>query len=226
MSPRDALRQNSGMTEWLAALRREHVTGALADADAHADPIEQFRVWLGEAHSAGLLQPNAVTLSTVDADRRPDGRIVLLKGFDDRGFVFYTSRTSRKGTQLAANPHAALTFFWDVLERQVRIQGTVEWTTDAESDEYFQSRPRGSQLGAIVSNQSAVIQRRDVLESELAELDARTGDAPLERPRTWGGYRLVPREFEFWQGRPNRLHDRVRYTRTPQSDWVRERLAP
>ena len=214
------------MTDWLAALRREHVTGTLRDADANPDPFEQFRAWLGEAHAAGMLQANAMTLSTVDADGRPDGRVVLLKGFDERGFVFYTHRTSRKGDQLATNAHAALTFFWDVLERQVRIQGPVEWTTDAESDEYFQSRPRGSQLGAIVSNQSAVISGREVLEDELAAVAARTGDQPLERPSTWGGYRLAPLEIEFWQGRRNRLHDRIRYTLTRHDGWVRARLAP
>jgi len=214
------------MTEWLAGLRREHTTGAFTDADAHPDPFEQFRAWLGDAHAAGILQPNAMTLSTVDAHGLPDARVVLLKGFDDRGLVFYTHRTSRKGRQLAAHPHAALTFFWDQLERQVRVQGSVEWTTDAESDEYFQSRPRASQLGAIVSNQSAVIPQRDVLESALEELAARTGGEPLERPRTWGGYRVLPAEFEFWQGRPSRLHDRIRYRQDSHRGWTRERLAP
>jgi pyridoxamine 5'-phosphate oxidase len=214
------------MTEWLAGLRREHTTGAFSDADALADPFEQFRTWLGEAHAAGILQPNAMTLSTIDAHGHPDARIVLLKGFDDRGLVFYTHRTSRKGRQLEAHPHAALTFFWDSLERQVRVQGSVEWTTDAESDEYFQSRPLGSQLGAVVSNQSAVIPGRETLEDALAELVERTGDQPLERPRTWGGYRVLPSEFEFWQGRPSRLHDRIRYRPDEHGGWVRERLAP
>jgi pyridoxamine 5'-phosphate oxidase len=214
------------MTEWLAGLRREHTTGALADADAHPDPFEQFRTWLGEAHAAGILQPNAMTLSTVDADGAPDARVVLLKGLDDRGLVFYTHRTSRKGRQLAAHPEAALTFFWDVLERQVRVLGGVEWTTDAESDEYFHSRPRSSQLGAIVSNQSAVIPGRDSMEEALAELAARTADEPLERPATWGGYRVLPTEWEFWQGRPSRLHDRIRYRTDAHGNWTRERLAP
>ncbi len=214
------------MTEWLAGLRREHTTGALADADAHPDPYEQFRLWLGDAHSAGIQQPNAMTLSTVDAHGRPDARVVLLKALDDRGFVFYTHRTSKKGQQMAANPHVALTFLWDGLERQVRVLGSVEWTTDAESDEYFLSRPRGSQLGAMVSNQSAVIDGRESLEAALADLAARTGEAPLERPRTWGGYRVLPSDFEFWQGRPSRLHDRIRYVPDGHGLWRRERLAP
>jgi pyridoxamine 5'-phosphate oxidase len=214
------------MTEWLAGLRREHTTGALADEDAHPNPFQQFRSWLGDAHAAGIMQPNAMTLSTVDADGHPDARVVLLKGLDDRGLVFYTHRTSRKGEQLENHPHAALTFFWDVLERQVRVQGGIEWTTDAESDEYFRSRPRGSQLGAIVSNQSHVIPGRETLEHALAELIDRSGDQPLERPRTWGGYRVLPSAFEFWQGRPSRLHDRIRYRVQADGHWIRERLAP
>jgi pyridoxamine 5'-phosphate oxidase len=215
------------MTERLADIRREHTTGAFTDADAHADPFQQFRTWLGDALASRQLQANAMTLSTVDSDGRPDARVVLLKGFDDRGFVFYTHRSSRKGTQLADHPHAALTFFWDVLERQVRVRGSVEFTTDAESDEYFHSRPRSSQLGAIISSQSDVIPGRELLEASLSELAARAGDDPLERPRMWGGYRVVPVEFEFWQGRPSRLHDRIRYALDGQhGTWRRERLAP
>jgi len=215
------------MTDWLAGLRREHVSGALTDAGVDADPFEQFRTWLGEAHVSGLLHANAMTLSTVDRDGMPDGRIVLLKGFDERGFVFYTHRTSRKGRQLEARPLAALTFFWDVLDRQVRVRGQVEWTSDAESDAYFMSRPRGSQLGAIVSDQSAVIDGRDALERALADLDRRAvADADIRRPDTWGGYRVRPVEFEFWQGRPNRLHDRIRYRVDENGAWLHERLAP
>lgn len=214
------------MTDWLAGLRREHTNREFTDADALSDPFEQLRLWLGDAHAAGMFQANAMVLSTVDHDGRPDARVVLLKGFDESGLVFYTHRTSRKGRQLAAHPHAALTFFWDVLERQVRVQGLVEWTTDAESDEYFQSRPRGSQLGALVSRQSDVIPTRESLEQALEELSTRVGDEPLSRPQSWGGYRVVPTEFEFWQGRASRLHDRIRYTLTKHSGWVRERLAP
>jgi pyridoxamine 5'-phosphate oxidase len=214
------------MTEWLADLRRDHASGALTDADAVADPFEQFRLWIDAAQAAGTLQANAMTLSTVDADGAPDARVVLLKGFDARGFVFYTHRTSRKGRELAHDPRVALTFFWDLLERQVRVLGRAEWTTDQESDEYFSSRPRGSQLGAIVSDQSHVIQGRETLEQALAALAARSGDAPLARPASWGGYRVVPTEFEFWQGRPNRLHDRIRYRPDAHGGWTRERLAP
>jgi len=214
------------MTEWLAGLRREHTSGAFADEDAHPDPFEQFRLWLGDAHGSGVLQANAMTLSTVDEHGHPDARIVLLKGFDKRGLVFYTHRTSRKGRQLSANPYAALTFFWDVLERQVRVLGSVEWTSDAESDEYFHSRPRSSQLGAIVSDQSAIIPGRQTLEQALVELEASSGRDRLDRPPAWGGYRVRPSEFEFWQGRPSRLHDRIRYVQDADGHWTRERLAP
>jgi pyridoxamine 5'-phosphate oxidase len=214
------------MSDWLADLRREHTARPFTEADALSNPFEQFERWLRDAHAAAIPQPNAMTLSTIGEDGHPDARIVLLKGLD-RGLVFYTHRTSAKGRQLGRHPHAALTFLWDPLDRQVRVRGTVEWTTDAESDSYFASRPRGSQLGAIVSNQSGVIPSRDVLESALVELTVRSGEAPLARPATWGGYRVVPDEFEFWQGRPNRLHDRLRYRRDRGGDsWIRERLAP
>jgi pyridoxamine 5'-phosphate oxidase len=226
MPARHATMDNSSMADWLADLRHEHAHGSFTDADADDDPFTQFRLWLAAAHTAGILQPNAMTLSTATSDGTPDARMVLLKGFDQRGFVFYTHRTSLKGAQLAANPRAALTFWWDAIERQVRVQGSVVWTSDAESDDYFCSRPRGSQLGAIVSPQSEVVADRAQLERALAELDARTGSAPPTRPSAWGGYRLIPSQFEFWQGRANRLHDRIRYRQDTDGGWIRERLAP
>lgn len=211
------------MADWLADLRPSRESRTLTDADVSADPFVQFAAWLEEAYAAGVAQPNAMALSTVD-DGAPDARIVLLKALDERGLVFYTHRTSQKGRQLGAVPRAALTFWWDPLERQVRVRGDVEWTTDAESDAYFRSRPRGSQLGAIVSAQSQPAERA-ALHQALADLDAKTTGQPLQRPPTWGGYRVVPTEFEFWQGRANRLHDRIRYAR--QGDgWTRTRLAP
>jgi pyridoxamine 5'-phosphate oxidase len=214
------------MTRWLADLRRDHTARPFTEAEADPDPFQQFHAWLVDAHGAKLPQPNAMTLSTVDEHGRPDARVVLLKALDERGLVFYTHRTSAKGRQLAANPFAALTFLWDPLDRQVRVRGPVEWTTDAESDEYFASRPRGSQLGAIASNQSAVVDGRGALDAALAAIAARAGDGPLERPASWGGYRVLPVEFEFWQGRPNRMHDRLRYRRDEQGAWFRVRLAP
>lgn len=198
----------------------------LSEADAHADAVEQFRRWFADAQAAGINAPNGMTLSTVTAEGRPDGRVVLLKGFDARGFVFFTHETSRKGRELAERPWAALTFWWDPLERQVRIEGAVERVSDADADEYFQSRPRGSQLGALASPQSEVIPGRAVLEEKLADLEKRFAGLDVPRPPKWGGYRVVPAQIEFWQGRPHRLHDRLRYHRAPGGGWLRERLAP
>ena len=211
------------MSDWIADLRPSSAGRTLGDDAVVDDPFAQFRRWLDDAHAAGVAQPNAMTLSTVDHGA-PDARIVLLKALDERGFVFYTHRTSHKGRQLAQVARAALTFWWDPLERQVRVRGDVEFTTDAESDAYFGSRPRGSQLGAIVSAQSEVVERQ-ALDQALTTVEAATAGQPLARPAHWGGYRVVPTEFEFWQGRPNRLHDRIRFFRTG-SAWGRQRLAP
>jgi pyridoxamine 5'-phosphate oxidase len=210
----------------LADLRKNYSLGSLDAADVDADPIRQFQTWFAQALDAQLPEPNAMTVATVDAEGRPAARILLIKGVDERGFVFFTNYDSRKGRELGANPHAALLFHWVELERQVRIEGRVEKTSDAESDAYYQSRPLGSRIGAWASEQSAVIDSRAQLEAREREISAQYGDAP-PRPPHWGGYRLVPSAIEFWQGRPSRLHDRIRYTReSAQAPWRIERLAP
>jgi len=196
----------------------------LDPAQAPADPHALFARWYAEAHAAGLPQPDAMALATADSDRRPSVRMVLLKDHGAEGFVFYTNARSRKGRDLAANPRAALLFYWAPLHRQVRIEGPVEPLPAAESDAYFGSRPRGARLGALASPQSAVIASRDELERRVDELEHRHPDQ-VPRPAHWGGYRVIPESIEFWLGRPDRLHDRVRYTRTADS-WLRERLAP
>ncbi len=210
----------------LADLRKNYSLGSLDAADVDADPIRQFQTWLNQALDAQLPEPNAMTVATVDAAGRPAARVLLIKGVDERGFVFFTNYESRKGRELDANPHAALLFHWIELERQVRIEGRVEKTSDAESDAYYHSRPLGSRIGAWASEQSAVIDSRAQLEAREREISAQYGDAP-PRPPHWGGYRLVPDAIEFWQGRPSRLHDRIRYTRdSVQAPWRIERLAP
>jgi pyridoxamine 5'-phosphate oxidase len=210
----------------VANLRREYETDGLRRADLHPDPIEQFSVWFSGAVEAALPDVNAITLATATPDGRPSARVVLLKGFDQRGFVFFTNYHSQKGRELEANPEAAFAIFWVQLERQIRVCGRVEKTSREESLAYFHSRPRGSQLGAWVSKQSEVIDARQILEGRLAEMTERFRDQPIELPPHWGGYRIVPREMEFWQGRSNRLHDRFRYTREDTGSWLLERLAP
>jgi len=208
----------------LADLRKNYSLGSLDVADVHPDPIQQFHTWFAQALDAKLPEPNAMTVATVDAAGRPAARILLIKGADERGFVFFTNYESRKGHELAVNPHASLLFHWIELERQVRIEGKVERTSDAESDAYFASRPLGSRIGAWASEQSAVIDSRATLEAREADIRAKFGDNP-PRPPHWGGYRLVPDTLEFWQGRPSRLHDRIRYTRAGDG-WQIDRLSP
>jgi pyridoxamine 5'-phosphate oxidase len=187
--------------------------------------VAQFGRWFEQATHAGLLEPSAMTLATATPDGHPSARMVLLRGFDQRGFCFYTNYESRKAAELAANPRAALVFWWDALERQVRIEGRVEPTSRAESEAYFTSRPPGSQLSAAASPQSRVIDDRATLERRVTELATSLSDGQLPLPDFWGGYRLTPEVVEFWQGRPNRLHDRLRYRRAGDA-WVIERLAP
>jgi pyridoxamine 5'-phosphate oxidase len=208
----------------IARLRQEYMRERLDESDAAPDPIAQFRKWFDDAVRGALPMVNAMTLASVSAAGRPSARIVLLKGVDERGFVFYTHYESRKGQELSANPRAALLFYWIELEREVRIEGTVERTTAAESDDYFETRPLGSRLAAIASPQSTVLRDRGELEERYSETVKRYGDSPA-RPPSWGGYRVVPDALEFWQGRPNRLHDRLVYSKRADS-WEIARLSP
>jgi pyridoxamine 5'-phosphate oxidase len=205
-------------------MRNEYMRASLDEADAAADPLTQFQCWFDEAVRAELPTPNAMTLATVAADGTPGARIVLLKGADPRGFVFYTNYQSPKGRELAANPRAVLVFHWIELEREVRIEGTVKKTSATESDDYFSSRPLGSRHAAIASPQSTVVANRAVLETRFAEVAKSQGEAPA-RPAHWGGYVLQPARVEFWQGRPNRLHDRLLYS-CDGNRWSISRLAP
>ncbi len=214
------------MDKPVSALRQDYSLRELSETDADADPMRLFDSWFDAAVRAGILEPNAMSLATVDAQGRPSVRIVLLKGFDARGLVFYTDYHSRKGRELSANPNAALCFWWPPMERQVRIEGSVASIPPAESDAYFATRPRESQFGAQVSNQSEVIADRAVLERRLQELRSVYQDRAVPRPPHWGGYRLSPRRIEFWQGRPSRLHDRLLYSRGADGAWTCERLSP
>jgi len=209
----------------IADLRREYTLHGLSETEVHPDPIEQFRVWFNQAMTAGVPDANAMALATTRPDGRPSARIVLLKHFDANGLLFFTNYNSRKGRELAANRAAALLFFWPQLERQVRIEGTVTFTTADESDVYFRSRPLESRLGACASPQSEVVGGREELERRLVEVRAQYPGDEVPRPPHWGGYRLTPEVFEFWQGRPGRLHDRLEYFRV-NGAWRLRRLAP
>jgi pyridoxamine 5'-phosphate oxidase len=211
----------------LSGLRREYETQGLSRADLHHDPIEQFATWFSTAVSSELTDANAICLATATPDGKPTTRIVLLKGFDQRGFVFFTNYHSKKGRELDSNPRAAFSVYWAHLQRQICVSGGVEKTSREESRIYFQGRPRGSKLGAWVSHQSEVIDARRILDARLAEMSERfAGQDDIELPPHWGGYRIVPATIEFWQGRANRLHDRFRYTRQSDDSWAIERLAP
>ena len=206
-------------------LRLNYTQAGLTEADLHPDPIEQFRLWFAQARQTPMPEPNAMTLATADASGVPSARIVLLKGIEPDGFLFYTNYESQKGRELASNPNAALVFYWGELERQVRIAGPVERVSREQSDAYFQGRPEGSKLGAWVSRQSTPVSGRAELESLLADREKEFAGKPIPTPPYWGGYRLTPLTIEFWQGRPNRLHDRLRYVRSGET-WRLERLAP
>ena len=209
----------------LTEMRENYTRGGLSEAEAGRDPFALFRTWFDAAVKAQLFEPNAMILATVGEGSKPSARAVLLKALDDRGFTFFTNYDSRKGIEFAANPHAAICFLWHPLERQVRIEGVVEKVTAKESDDYFAVRPLGSRLGAWASRQSNVIPNREYLENQHAELMAKYPDGNIPRPEYWGGYRLLPDVFEFWQGRPSRLHDRIRF-RKAGAGWIKERLSP
>ncbi|MCA0426851.1 MAG: pyridoxamine 5'-phosphate oxidase [Bacteroidetes bacterium] len=212
----------------LADIRQDYTLKTFSEEDVLENPLEQFKLWLHEAITAQVHEPNAMTLSTLRFDGRPTGRVVLLKGLNEEGLVFYTNYDSDKGKQLMSNPFASLVFFWPELQRQIRVEGHVKKVTEKESDEYFFSRPIESQIGAHASPQSQPLEGRHVIEERLKELQELFKEKPLIRPRHWGGYVLIPDQFEFWQGRASRLHDRFRWTLKPgeKSLWDCTRLAP
>jgi pyridoxamine 5'-phosphate oxidase len=210
----------------VADLRKEYTRAGLRETDVAPDPIEQFRWWFAEALAAGLHEPNAMTLATASSGAKPSARVVLLKGFDERGFVFYTNYEGRKGRELEENSYCALVFYWGELERQVRIEGPAGRVSGEESDAYYRSRPRGSRLGVWVSEQSRPLEDRVTLEERLRGLEDEYEGREIPRPPFWGGYRVEPEAIEFWQGRENRLHDRLLYCRESDETWGIGRLQP
>ncbi|MEW6498062.1 MAG: pyridoxamine 5'-phosphate oxidase [Cyanobacteriota bacterium] len=210
----------------VANLRKEYTFQGLSETDVNPNPLEQFKLWFDQALAARLPEPNAMTIATATLDGKPSARMVLLKDYDERGFVFYTNYESQKGQQLRENPWGAIIFWWAELERQVRIEGRVEKVSYAETEAYFRSRPKGSQLGAWVSNQSQAIESREVLEQRLQQLKEEYENKEVPRPPHWGGFRVIPDMIEFWQGRPSRLHDRLLYQREENGTWTIQRLSP
>jgi pyridoxamine 5'-phosphate oxidase len=212
--------------ENIAGIRKDYKLKSLSEKEVCANPFQQFERWWGEALQSGVEEANAMTLATASSDGIPSARIVLLKGFDSKGFVFYTNFQSFKGLQLAENPRACLVFFWRELERQVRVTGLAEKVDDVDNDAYFKSRPEGSRIGAWASPQSQSISSRDWLEEQEYKIRKQFEGMEIKRPPYWGGYRIKPVAVEFWQGRANRLHDRIQYTLQDNADWIIERLAP
>lgn len=207
-------------------LRQDYRSASLSENEVSKNPYQQFEKWFKEALQAEVLEPNAMTLATANKNGIPSARIVLLKEFTEEGFVFYTNYESQKGKEIESNPYAALIFFWADLERQIRIEGVVEKVSEEESSQYFHSRPKGSQLGALTSPQSRTIPNREFLEDKLAHLEKEYQDKQVDKPIYWGGYRVIPNRIEFWQGRSNRLHDRIVYSQSKDQSWTFERLAP
>ncbi|MBG1267679.1 pyridoxamine 5'-phosphate oxidase [Nostoc sp. WHI] len=214
------------MDKTVADLRKDYTLEGLSELEVDLNPFIQFKKWFEQALAAQLPEPNAMTVATATPDGKPSARMVLLKDFDERGFVLFTNYNSHKGKELVENPQAALVFWWAELERQVRISGYVEKVSETESDQYFESRPTKSRLGAWVSNQSEVIESREVLERRLQDFHSKYENEEIPRPPHWGGLRVIPTEIEFWQGRPSRLHDRLLYSRLDNGTWKIERLSP
>ncbi|MEH2240323.1 pyridoxamine 5'-phosphate oxidase [Nostoc sp.] len=214
------------MDKTVADLRKDYTLEGLSELEVDLNPFIQFKKWFDQALAGELPEPNAMTIATVTPDAKPSARMVLLKDFDERGFAFFTNYNSRKGQELAENPLAALVFWWAELERQVRISGYVEKVSETESDQYFHTRPANSRLGAWVSNQSEVIESREVLERRLQEFHSKYENEEIPRPPHWGGLRVIPTQIEFWQGRSSRLHDRLLYSRLDNGTWKIERLSP
>ena len=214
------------LKEYISQLRYDFSKQTLDESEVNTNPIIQFESWFKEAVEAQVLSPNAMVVSTASKDAVPTARVLLLRNFDEKGFVFYTNHNSKKGNQIDHNPHVALTFFWPELERQIRIEGTVDKQTDEESDEYFVVRPEGSKLGAWASQQSSVVESRAVMDAKFKEMQNHFRGKEIPRPAFWGGYLVKPTMFEFWQGRPNRFHDRIAYVQDENRNWEIERLSP